>query len=129
MSVTEIHALPAGNKQMYLMLGYEQGSSSIYKAYAQVALIKNNYLVLDYPAFFKKSGCLVYRDNIHSGNSNCIACIEYCESCKAIKIMDMGSDDEVGILNSKGEVETKIEKVKKVTLKFDGNRFVPETGH
>ena len=119
MSFYESYKLPAKNKNLYLLIGNQKGSSRLEIGTALVVQLKNDYLILDYPAFPNKSTTLSFFDYIDSGEGACIACVEYDEKNSTITINDMGEEDFISC--GQHELDT---KKKSVVFHFDRYHFV-----
>lgn len=119
-SISEIYKLPSNNKKLYLLIGSEKGSSIMYNAYAIVIQIKNNYLILDYPAFLNKSSGLKFNDYLEETIYD-IACIDFDENKKELIIEDLGKKDKVSLFDG-SEIDVKKEKTLK--LIYDENKSV-----
>ncbi len=122
---TEIYKLPASDRDVYLLIGQAKASSNAYTGHALVAQIKNDHIILDYPAFFNSGSVLAFYDDVGSGadDSNCIACITYDERAAVLSIDGLGSRDKIGILTSGAETKKTISGRPKVRFHFDGKRF------
>lgn len=113
-------------RTLYLLSGMEKGSSRLFVAMDLVIRIKNDYLILDYPAFFNESSSLVFFDDTSSGDGSCIACMEFDPKTQNISIQHLGEDDQVGIRekNSASFVAKIKQGTKSCVFQFDGERFV-----
>ena len=70
----EIYNLPIEDKALYLLIGIKGKSGRFVQGNALVIQIKNDYLILDYPAFMGKASYLYYHDDLSSGESECLGC-------------------------------------------------------
>ena len=104
-SISDIYKLPSDDKDLYLLIGSEKGSSIVYDAYAIVIQIKNDYLILDYPAFLNKSSGLNFNDYLDE-NTSCIACIDFDEDRKELIIEGLGKKDKISLFDG-SEIKTK----------------------
>lgn len=126
-SFYESHKLPAKNKNLYLLIGTQKGSGILYAGVALVVEIKNDYLILDYPAFYNQYPTLSYFDYIESGESDCIACIEFSPESNTISIVNLGTEDRVGPMRNPYDLINKIGAVEEVFYVFDGVQFVEKS--
>ncbi len=125
MDFYSIDKLTSKSHNLYLLTGAEKGSSRLFVAMCLVIQIKNDYLILDYPAFFNGSSDLVYFDDLATGDGSCIACIDYEAKTQTIHIKDLGDEDIIGSWEKNAaEIVPKVGKVKSCTFQFDGNKFV-----
>lgn len=113
-------------RTLYLLSGMEKGSSRLFVAMSLVIRIKNDYLILDYPAFFNESSSLVFFDDISSGDGDCIACMEFDPKTQSISVEKLGNEDEVGIWEKDAaSIVQKLDKgAKACSFRFDGEKFV-----
>jgi len=120
---SEIHKLPSKNRNLYLLMGAEKGSTNLYLGVALVIEIKNDYLILDYPAFFDSSSTLGFFDHVNT-NASCILCMDYISKSATITIKDIDLEDEIGHMLNSGQVKNRIKKVKNLQLQFIADKFV-----
>lgn len=128
-SFYKIIKLPAIENNLYLLIGNTKGSGRMYAAKALVIEIKNDFLILDYPAFFKQEPLLVYFDYTDSyfNNDNfCIACLEYDEKKKLLFVEDLGIEDSIGISKNGYIIQVPMKHGKngKISFYFDGYKFI-----
>jgi len=124
-SFYKIYKLPAKNKNLYLLIGGQKGSSLLYVGTALVIEIKNDHLILDYPAFYDSSS-LDFVDYIDSGESDCIACIEFSPENNTISILNLGSEDSVGPMRNPSNLPDGTGRIKEIFYVFDGIKFVEQ---
>ncbi len=111
------YKLPSKGKNLYLLLGNERGNSRLEVASALVVQLKNDYLILDYPAFKNNSAILYFFDYLET-DSACIACMEYDEDNKLLMIDSFEEEDQLSI--SSEELEG---RKGKIYFHFDGRNF------
>ncbi len=121
-SFYEIHKLPTLDKKLYLLLGNERGSSKLLTAQALVIEIKNDSIILDYPAFYGTSSTLGFFDYI-SENQVCIACLNFDATNNLLYIEEIDEEDKLGPFNNPYSLENKLTNESKVIFKFINNKF------
>ena len=119
-SFMEIYKLPAEDREVYLLLGQAKGSSRVSNYYALVIQIKNDYLILDYPAFLNEGPALAVYDDHYSGD---MASMYYDLEQNVLIIDGLGKSDEFGVMEDSYSLLTKLPYQETIKFRFDGKRF------
>lgn len=120
----DINKLPSYEKDIYLLIGSLKGSSSQYSAYAMVVELKDDELILDYPAFMHSSAILAFHDDLNDADEYCIACMDYDPKNYTITIEEVDSLDEIIVQeNSWSSTEKEIKEKGDVVFKFENGKF------
>lgn len=123
MSFYSIDRLPS-ESTLYLLQGSETANSNLNIEMALVIQFKNDYLILDYPAFFNKSPDLLCIDNWSSGD---FADMNYDGGNQTLTFSDLDKNDRIGIMEKEasGNMLVKLEGgIKRFVFQFDGKKFV-----
>ena len=101
-----------------------KGSSSQYSAYAMVVELKEDELIVDYPAFTDSSAILAFYDDLNDTEEYCIACMDYDPKNYTITIEEVDSLDGVFVQkNSWSSTEKEIKEKGDVVFKFENGKF------
>ncbi len=120
----DINKLPSYEKDLYLLIGSLKGSSSQYSAYAMVVELKEDELIVDYPAFTDSSAILAFYDDLNDTEEYCIACMDYDPKNYTITIEEVDSLDGVFVQkNSWSSTEKEIKEKGDVVFKFENGKF------
>lgn len=117
----QIYALPAEGKKLFLLMGGARGSSIAFSARATVIEITGDSIRMVYPGFEDDFVIFTFMDYMNSGESDCIACLEYDAASGTLEVDPegiLGEDDHIygyGGENKFQELDT--QQFKK--LKFD----------
>jgi len=136
----KIHKLPSKDKGLYLLIGNEKEDSHTIVGIAIVIQLKNDNLILDYPAFLNQASTLVYvedlfaEDNLENNVSktesgdvvssdDCgMGCIPYEVQSKTISFT-MGKNDAIRLVKPNRVFNDDI-KQRNIKLYFNGTTFV-----
>jgi hypothetical protein len=120
----DIQPLPYYEKDLYVLIGTQKGSSSYFSAYAVVIEVKDDSLMFDYPAFDDAYSVLIFGDDINDTEQFCIACMDYDAKNNTLTIEEVGESDEVLMMNnSTNPKEKAIDEKGTIVFEFKNGSF------
>ncbi|MFT5820916.1 MAG: hypothetical protein ACI8ZM_002164 [Crocinitomix sp.] len=120
----DIQRLPYYEKNLYVLIGTRKGSSSHFSAVAMVIELKDDTLILDYPAFSDAYSVLVFADDIGDDDQFCIACMDYDATKNAIIIEEVGKSDHLFMMeNTIDPKEREVDQKGIVVWEFKDGKF------